>query len=36
MMSAFEKRKEAVRMYYYQHLSKAEICRRLECMSIGM
>ena len=31
MMSDFEKRKEAVRMYYYQHLSKAEICRRLEC-----
>lgn len=31
MMSDFEKRKEAVRMYYYQHLSKAEIGRRLDC-----
>lgn len=31
MNTEIERRKKAVQMYYYQHLSKSEICRRLPC-----
>lgn len=31
MGTELERRKEAVQLYYYQHLTKAEICRRLNC-----
>ena len=30
-MMQFDLRKKVVQMYYYQHLSKAEICRRQDC-----
>lgn len=29
MVTKLDQRKEAIQLYYYQHLSKAEICRRL-------
>jgi putative transposase len=31
MVTELERRKQACQMYYYQKLSKAEICRRLNC-----
>jgi hypothetical protein len=31
MNTEFHRRKEAVQLYYYQHLSKATICRQLPC-----
>jgi putative transposase len=31
MCTQLARRKEAIQLYYYQHLSKAEICRRLNC-----
>ena len=31
MMTQLEQRKKVVQMYYYGHLSKAEICRRQNC-----
>ena len=31
MMTKLEQRKKVVQMYYYEHLSKAEICRRQNC-----
>jgi transposase len=31
MMTQLDLRKKVVQMYYYQHLSKAEICRRQNC-----
>jgi transposase len=31
MMTELEQRKKVVQMYYYEHLSKAEICRRQNC-----
>lgn len=31
MVTELDQRKEAVQLYYYQHLSKADICRRLNC-----
>jgi len=31
MDTELDRRKEAVRLYYYQHFAKSEICRRLDC-----
>lgn len=31
MDTELNRRKQAMQLYYYQHLTKAEICRRLEC-----
>jgi putative transposase len=31
MDTELDRRKEAMRLYYYQHLAKAELCRRLRC-----
>jgi IS30 family transposase len=31
MMTQLEQRKKVIQMYYYEHLSKAEICRRQNC-----
>ncbi len=31
MRTELDRRKEAVQLYYYQHLSKTEICQRLNC-----
>ncbi len=31
MMTQLDLRKKVVQMYYYQHLSKSEICRRQNC-----
>ena len=31
MRTELDDRKEAVQLYYYQHLSKTEICRQLSC-----
>lgn len=31
MVTELERRKQACQMYYYQKVSKAEICRRLDC-----
>jgi len=31
MITQLEQRKKVVQMYYYEHLSKAEICRRQNC-----
>lgn len=31
MGTELDRRKEAMRLYHYQHLAKAEICRRLNC-----
>ena len=31
MLTELERRKQAVQLYYYQHCSKAEICRQLSC-----
>jgi IS30 family transposase len=31
MMTNLDHRKKAIELYYYQHLSKAEICRQLNC-----
>lgn len=31
MMTKLEQRKKVIQMYYYEHLSKAEICRRQNC-----
>lgn len=31
MKTDLDQRKEAIQLYYYQHLSKAQICRQLNC-----
>lgn len=31
MNTALQRRKQAVQLYYYQHMSKADICRQLPC-----